>query len=165
MKGRWVRKSASEGTIQSKLVVEACLPAEVGGHRDEPNEAKRGPDCRAARREDRREGPADPEDHSAEADVTLHAANPLLCPAKDGGRHRGKEISEADGGAGFVPGFVPGFAPPENSNPTTLAKENVPATSRIDESTCTPKENVREHFREKARGHEALNADEDRSDA
>ena len=38
-----------------------------------------------------------------EEERKLHAANPPLYPAKEGGRYRGKEISNKDGGRGFVP--------------------------------------------------------------
>ena len=122
---------------------DACLSVEAEGHNGRSNEAKSRPECEPASGRDRRGGLAGPKDHSAEADASLHAANPLLCPAKKGGRHRGKEISEEGGGRGFVPEFVPGFVPFENSTSTTSTILDLPASSRIDESTCAPIKNVR----------------------
>ena len=97
---QWVRKRSSEGTRQSEEGIDACLPGEAEGQEGRSNEAKSRPDCEPASGGDRRRGLAGPKDHSAEADATLHAASPLLCPAKKGGRHRGKGISEEGGGKG-----------------------------------------------------------------
>ena len=62
-----------------------------------------------------------------EEEGELHVVNPLLCPAKEGGRHRGKKISDKGGGRGFVPKFVPGFVPFTNSISTTSTSEVLPA--------------------------------------
>ena len=78
----WVRKSASEGTRQSEVGGDVCLSVEAEGHNGRSNEAKSRPDCEPASGRNRSGGFAGPKDHSAEADTTLHVANPLLCPAK-----------------------------------------------------------------------------------
>ena len=88
------------------------------------------------------EGEADPEEEEGK----LHAANPLLCAAKEGGRHRGKEISDKGGGRGVVPKFVPGFVPFTNPTSTTSISEVLPASFRIVESICTPVQNSRRQF-------------------
>ena len=68
--------------------------AETGDHKGQPNKAMT--EQRADWPEEEVEGTVGPKDHSAEADVALHAANPL----KEVGRHRGKEISEEGSGMG-----------------------------------------------------------------
>ena len=78
----------------------------------------------------------------------LHVANPLLCPAKEGGRHRGKEISEEGSGRGFVPEFVPGFVPLKSSTAISNTLE-LPDSSWISKSTRILAKIVRRQFANK----------------